>query len=480
MVKGQHYWESFSPAPSITSSRILQAIAAGQRLHRLCWDIKLAYCWAELPQDEVIALRYPKGCERYHPVTGEELFVVQRKNLYGAPSGMFHWGNTRDAFFLKKFNEDSWTCNRCKLDPCLFTITAPASGMFSEGSRMWLIVHSDDVDLVGENLDNMKKIAEWCEEEWKIKMVDPDFILGIKRTRFERDGEEFCEISMEDYIDDLGKTLEEFLPKRQARTPFPEGRTLSKTIDPPSDEEAKVIKDRGYKKAVGMLLWCSRNVFIECSAGVNYLCRVMQSPNEQAWKCAMHMVSYLLSVKSRGILYSSKSSELVAFYDSSNNPDFSDGKCMYGYSIHLYGGPVCWISRKHNHVGMSAGHNEYMALSHCCKVVKWIRQLLEDIGQGDLLQGATKVYGDNSNAVSLAKENRITPGNRFFLVDYHYSKEAYEMGFIDSLKIGTDDNVADVLTKALTFGKLEKLCGRLCGYTKPLVQHSIKNKRLLS
>ena len=66
---------------------------------------------------------------------------------------------------------------------------------------------------------------------------------------------------------------------------------------------SKEIMNRGYQKVVGSLLWAQRNCYPECSIGVQYLCRQMSSPTEEAWRGAMHMVSYLKGARDYGIKF---------------------------------------------------------------------------------------------------------------------------------------------------------------------------------
>ena len=60
--------------------------------------------------------------------------------------------------------------------------------------------------------------------------------------------------------------------------------------------------------------------------------------------------------------------------------DRVDYKSQYGYVIMWFGGPLCWISKKHNHVGESSAEDEYMALNHCYKKAKWLISLFEELG----------------------------------------------------------------------------------------------------
>ena len=70
-------------------------------------------------------------------------------------------------------------------------------------------------------------------------------------------------------------------------TPFPEKTMLAKG-DADTDEINEVI-NAGYQRAVGMILWAVRHVFIEGKYGVSVLCSVMAYPSWKAFKAAMHM-----------------------------------------------------------------------------------------------------------------------------------------------------------------------------------------------
>ena len=103
--RGLHYDKTFAATPCQNSSRILQALLVRNRWSRLTWDIKQAYCWAEVPDNELFALKCPKGFERFDK-DGNPLYMVVRKNLYGAPGASRAWSKTRDDFILTHFNHN--------------------------------------------------------------------------------------------------------------------------------------------------------------------------------------------------------------------------------------------------------------------------------------------------------------------------------------------------------------------------------------
>lgn len=85
MQKGVHFDETFAATPHPETACILICLAIRHNLKRRAWDVKKAYFCASIPADKRIGLRYPEGFKRYHPQTGEELFMLLCKNLYGDP-----------------------------------------------------------------------------------------------------------------------------------------------------------------------------------------------------------------------------------------------------------------------------------------------------------------------------------------------------------------------------------------------------------
>lgn len=62
-----------------------------------------------------------------------------------------------------------------------------------------------------------------------------------------------------------------------------------------------------------------------------------------------------------------------------------------------------------------------------------------------------RVYEDNSGAIAIAKFGNIIKNSQHIEVQYHYLN--YENGIIDIVKINSENNLADMLTKSLDKGK---------------------------
>ena len=182
------------------------------------------------------------------------------------------------------------------------------------------------------------------------------------------------------------------------------------------------------------------------------------------------MMNYMYQNRHRGIMFSSVGNNTpVAYVDASNKPDPTDSKCQYGYAIMLAGGPIVTHSKKLSHVGLSAAHNEYMALQWCNRHVVWLRHLLVEMGYSDMVSDPTVVRGDNTAANQLCYEDIVTSGNQFIITPYHYNKEVVTLRLVEVKYVKSEDNLADLTTKAVDRTTSGRLTDRLAGY-EPLTQ----------
>ena len=179
-------------------------------------------------------------------------------------------------------------------DPSVFKFTNP------DGQSAVATVHSDDADLICETPQIGLDIASAFDKKFGIpgqpgiKMCDPSFMLGVQRTTTTIDGVTYHELTQKGCILDLFEEFKDEIPAK-ANTPMPDGSFLSlydatgerKPVD---DEEVKRVKGKGYQHIVGVLLWLSRNCFIELGNGVSQLTKVMSVPTEEAYKASLHMI----------------------------------------------------------------------------------------------------------------------------------------------------------------------------------------------
>ena len=466
MQKGIHYTHTFASTPSEDTQRFLCCITILLNLKRRACDVEKAYCWADLPPGELIALSYPDGYKRTNEA-GEPLFMLMRKNLYGHPAAAAAWERERNGKLLSIFNGNGWTCQRAAMDPCLFQFTDP------RGKQAWTLIHTDDIDAAGEDDEILDAIFKQLHSTWSIKETDSEYMLGVTRklTRNSQTGTvQSIECTMTPYIRGAAQAFQQHLLNTAVHVPYPEKVKVSK-LDQPDDTEVGEVIALGYQRAVGLILWAARHCYPECKYGISQLCSVMARPSYKAFSAAMHMLTYLSQNDQRGIKFTADGNKLpIACSDASNKPDPADGLAQAGFVITWLGGPLAFNSKKLKHIGLSSEHNEYMGLTAATKRVIWLRQLISDLGVApSVLQHPTLILGDNTQANRLTREHFITTGNQYIYLPYHFTREASDLGHIAVKWLPTKENVADLFTKPVNRQTFQALLGALTGYSS--VQH---------
>ncbi|GKC66568.1 retrotransposon protein, putative, ty1-copia subclass, partial [Tanacetum coccineum] len=108
---------------------------------------------------------------------------------------------------------------------------------------------------------------------------------------------------------------------------------------------------------------------------------------------------------------------------------------------------------KQSILATSSAKGEYIAALDASKDAIWIRKFISGLGVVPTNKVPMKMYCYNTGPITIANEPRITKGARHYRIKVHYLHKVIELGDIVLEKIYTDDNVADLLPKALPFNK---------------------------
>ncbi|GJS61287.1 hypothetical protein Tco_0656071 [Tanacetum coccineum] len=106
---------------------------------------------------------------------------------------------------------------------------------------------------------------------------------------------------------------------------------------------------------------------------------------------------------------------------------------------------ISWQCKKQTIVATSTTEAEYVAAASCCGQVLWIQNQMLDYGFNFM---NTKIYIDNESTICIVKNPVYHSNTKHIAIRHHFIRDAYEKKLIQVLKIHTDDNVADLLTKA--------------------------------
>jgi hypothetical protein len=133
-----------------------------------------------------------------------------------------------------------------------------------------------------------------------------------------------------------------------------------------------------------------------------------------------------------------------------------------------------WKSKKYQHVGHSAAEDEYMAMAHAARAVKFMHSLIIEMGYGGILLGvdmpAIPLIGDNRQA----KRWESVFEREYFIV-----REYIKTNAIEPLWQIRTKNPSDLGTKAVTEQIYDQLINKLTGAEKqfkmPPDEHKLRH-----
>ncbi|GJV02319.1 putative ribonuclease H-like domain-containing protein [Tanacetum coccineum] len=140
---------------------------------------------------------------------------------------------------------------------------------------------------------------------------------------------------------------------------------------------------------------------------------------------------------------------LEAFSDSDYAGASLDRKSTTGGCQFLGSRLISWQCKKQTVVANSTTKAEYIAASHCCGQVLWIQNQMLDYGFNFM---QTKIHVDNESAICVVKNHVYHSKTKHIEIRHHFIRDSYEKRLIEMVKIHTDHNVADLLTKAFDVG----------------------------
>ncbi|GJY28772.1 ribonuclease H-like domain-containing protein, partial [Tanacetum coccineum] len=88
---------------------------------------------------------------------------------------------------------------------------------------------------------------------------------------------------------------------------------------------------------------------------------------------------------------------------------------------------------------------EYVAAANCYGHVLWIQNQMLDYGFNFM---NTKIYIDNESTICIVKNPVFYSKTKHIEIRHHFIRDSYEKKLVQVIKIHTDHNVADLLTKA--------------------------------
>nr|GEU69097.1 putative ribonuclease H-like domain-containing protein [Tanacetum cinerariifolium] len=175
-------------------------------------------------------------------------------------------------------------------------------------------------------------------------------------------------------------------------------------------------------------------------------------------KFVKRIFRYLKGQPTLGLWYPKDSPlELIAYSDSDYAGVSLDRKSTTG-GCQFLGSRLIWQCKKQTIMSNSTTKAEYIAASNCCGQVLWLQNQLLDYGYKFM---QTKIHVDNESSMCMVKNPVYHSKTNSIEIRHHFIRDSYEKRLIEMVKIHTDYNVADLLTKAFDVPRMECKSGQV-------------------
>jgi hypothetical protein len=456
VIKGymQSDWgETYAPVGKLASFRYLASQAAGLGLDIDHMDVVTAFLNPEV-DDPDLYMAIPEGWDSGKDGISAGSIVRLQKALYGLKQAPRLWYQDIDEFLRLSLN-----FVQSHADPNVY--------VYGKGkARMLLLLYVDDMSMAYSKA--MSAAAADIKAKLGIKYKITNLgaarqFLGIEITRNGTD----IALGQRAFIDTI---LRRFGMEDSNGVSTPMDTDVK--LDLAEANEEREVDPAPYQAIVGSLMYVALATRPDISFAVSALSRYNSCPRTSHITAAKRALRYLKKTADYRLHFDGNDNEIIGYTDSDWANDSADRKSQGGHVFLCNGGAISWQSRKQTLVALSTTEAEYVACSEASREARWLRQLQRDIngdiydhdyGYGhhdDDVQDADpiRVFSDSRGALAhITTAGGITKARTKHIdVCYHNSRDLHARGIVLYDYVNTDDNPADILTKALARGKHEK------------------------
>lgn len=192
----------------------------------------------------------------------------------------------------------------------------------------------------------------------------------------------------------------------------------------------------------------------------SYLSRYLKEPTGKHLKEAKRVLRYIKGTIDAGLMFTATlEPKLIGYSDSDWGGCREDLKSTTGYCFSIGSAVFSWQTSKQDTIAQSTAEAEYMALCAATNQALWLKRLLEELNYKD--QGGVPIYCDNQSAIAIGKNPVQHRRTKHIQIKYHFVRESERKGDIKLEYCRSDEQLADIFTKALAGPSFDVFCEQL-------------------
>jgi len=416
-------------SPTARSATVKLAIALQAKMNKsvsAVMDVKGAFLKSPIDlSKERLFVKLPSG-----------QYLLLKKNVCGLKQAGFEWSQLLSKTSVQHGSAQS------KHDPCLFFYN-------KDGNFLYVVVHVDDLYVIASSNEQIDKLHEFLTFEFGEVTRKSGDVLGYLGMQVTRKGQNIT-VNQPGYVEKILKKAG-IHPKQRTDLPY----TEDWIVDRPNDDADKTK----YLELVGMINYLAVLTRPDLLYALSKCAQKCSCPNNLDMARVLKIFKYVNATKELGLVFRPDDDfKLRCWVDASHIQYAEDAKSHYGYAFFLGSNDSCFYARSAKMKIVTPGgstESEYVALYEAATEVVFLRNLLEEIGFPQ--DGPTPVYEDNTSTIAMAKGGGSFQKQKHILVKYHYSRELVKDKVIEMVHCGTEDMVADILTKPTSKSVLKRL-----------------------
>lgn len=356
------------------------------------------------------------------------------KSIYGLKQASRQWYAKFTAALLEIGFRQSWH------DYALFTLR-------HHSTVVAVLLYVDDMLITGNSESAIAQVKSHLSSRFHMKdLGQAKYFLGIEIAR---SASGIC-LSQRKYALELVSEAG-LSGAKPCKIPMDQNlKITSSEFDasvPVSTDDPLLTDLAPYQRLLGRLIYLT-HTRPDINYPVQVLSQFMHAPKSSHMDMALKIVKYLKGTPGLGIFMPSKKDfQLTAFCDSDWALCPMSRRSLTGFCIKLGGSLISWRTKKQATVSRSSSEAEYRAMATAVCEIVWLYGLLGDLWM--IVPRPIPLYCDNEAVVHIANNPIFHERTKHIEIDCHFIREKQQRGLIQTRSIQTNDQPADLLTKAL-------------------------------